>query len=130
RPHRTCGRGHAPRGDRGGRDGDRPVPRSGAGGCGVGRIPRLRANDAGVSDSRSSEHAAPDFAKINGWDKAFETFADFDLPTYLGGPTFQKLPAISDPAALRAQSVDVAIIGAPFDDAVTYRPGARFGPRA
>ena len=26
--------------------------------------------------------------------------------------------------------VDVAIIGAPFDDAVSHRPGARFGPRA
>ncbi|EME49276.1 hypothetical protein DOTSEDRAFT_143108 [Dothistroma septosporum NZE10] len=25
---------------------------------------------------------------------------------------------------------DVAIVGAPFDTAVTYRPGARFGPRA
>lgn len=25
---------------------------------------------------------------------------------------------------------DIAIIGAPFDTAVTYRPGARFGPRA
>ena len=25
---------------------------------------------------------------------------------------------------------DVAIVGAPFDDAVSYRPGARFGPRA
>ncbi|RYC64491.1 hypothetical protein CHU98_g1691, partial [Xylaria longipes] len=25
---------------------------------------------------------------------------------------------------------DIAIIGAPFDTAVSYRPGARFGPRA
>ena len=25
---------------------------------------------------------------------------------------------------------DVAIVGAPFDDAVSHRPGARFGPRA
>ncbi|KAL2848909.1 arginase family-domain-containing protein [Aspergillus pseudoustus] len=25
---------------------------------------------------------------------------------------------------------DIAIVGAPFDTAVTYRPGARFGPRA
>lgn len=25
---------------------------------------------------------------------------------------------------------DIAILGAPFDTAVTYRPGARFGPRA
>ncbi|TWU73779.1 hypothetical protein ED733_003791 [Metarhizium rileyi] len=28
------------------------------------------------------------------------------------------------------ETYDVAIIGAPFDNAVSYRPGARFGPRA
>ncbi|KAJ6263154.1 Guanidinobutyrase [Drechslerella dactyloides] len=28
------------------------------------------------------------------------------------------------------QKYDIAIIGAPFDTAVSYRPGARFGPRA
>ncbi|KAF2214991.1 hypothetical protein CERZMDRAFT_82869 [Cercospora zeae-maydis SCOH1-5] len=28
------------------------------------------------------------------------------------------------------QEFDIAILGAPFDTAVTYRPGARFGPRA
>jgi agmatinase len=40
------------------------------------------------------------------------------------------LPWITDPAELRARNVDVAVIGAPFDDAVSHRPGARFGPRA
>ena len=40
------------------------------------------------------------------------------------------LPWVTDPAELRARNVDVAIIGAPFDDAVSHRPGARFGPRA
>ncbi|KAI1330481.1 agmatinase [Xylariaceae sp. FL0255] len=29
-----------------------------------------------------------------------------------------------------SESFDVAIIGSPFDTAVSYRPGARFGPRA
>ncbi|KEY69422.1 hypothetical protein S7711_05736 [Stachybotrys chartarum IBT 7711] len=29
-----------------------------------------------------------------------------------------------------AVQFDIAIVGAPFDTAVTYRPGARFGPRA
>lgn len=28
------------------------------------------------------------------------------------------------------EKFDIAILGAPFDTAVTYRPGARFGPRA
>ncbi|HEY7702537.1 MAG TPA: agmatinase, partial [Candidatus Limnocylindrales bacterium] len=55
---------------------------------------------------------------------------DFDLPTYVGGVSFMKLPWITDAAALRARKPDVAIIGAPFDDAVSHRSGARFGPRA
>jgi formimidoylglutamase len=71
-----------------------------------------------------------DFAAHNGWDQAFETFDDFDLQTYVGPASFMKLPWITDPAELRRRAVDVAIIGAPFDDAVTHRPGARFGPRA
>ncbi|KAL6786804.1 arginase family domain-containing protein [Trichoderma sp. SZMC 28012] len=29
-----------------------------------------------------------------------------------------------------AEKFDIAIVGAPFDTAVSYRPGARFGPRA
>lgn len=29
-----------------------------------------------------------------------------------------------------AEEFDIAIVGAPFDTAVSYRPGARFGPRA
>ena len=41
-----------------------------------------------------------------------------------------KLPWVTDPAELRRREVDVAIVGAPFDDAVSHRPGARFGPRA
>jgi agmatinase len=70
------------------------------------------------------------FASRNGWDQAFETYDDFDLPTYVGPLSFMKLPWVTDPAELRRREVDVAIIGAPFDDAVTHRPGARFGPRA
>ncbi|MBI3746546.1 MAG: arginase family protein, partial [Chloroflexi bacterium] len=41
-----------------------------------------------------------------------------------------KLPWISDPAELARRKPDVAVVGAPFDDAVSHRPGARFGPRA
>ncbi len=72
----------------------------------------------------------PGFAAANGWDQPFEEFSDYELPTYVGPTTFMNLPWITDPAELRRQGVDVAIIGAPFDDAVSHRPGARFGPRA
>ena len=81
-------------------------------------------------DPGSASAAAPDFAARNGWDRDYETFSDFDLPTYVGPTSFMKLPWITDPAELRARAVDVAVIGAPFDDAVSHRPGARFGPRA
>ena len=72
----------------------------------------------------------PGFAVANGWDREFETFTDFELPTYVGGVSFMKLPWITDPVELAARKPDVAIIGAPFDDAVSHRSGARFGPRA
>ena len=65
-----------------------------------------------------------------GWDRDYEHYSDFDLPTYVGPSTFSNLPWITDPAELAARGVDVAIVGAPFDDMVTHRPGARFGPRA
>jgi agmatinase len=71
-----------------------------------------------------------DLAVANGWAEGFETFTDDDLPTYVGPTTFSKLPWIDDPERLRAMRADVAIVGAPFDDMVTHRPGTRFGPRA
>ncbi len=77
-------------------------------------------------------HPGPDrdFARLNGWDRSFETYADFDLPTYVGPVSFMKLPWIPDAGELARRKPDVAIVGAPFDDAVSHRPGARFGPRA
>jgi agmatinase len=52
----------------------------------------------------------------------------FDL-AYSGPLSFAHLPyskcldAIND-----SQLFDIAILGVPFDSAVSYRPGARFGP--
>ena len=51
-------------------------------------------------------------------------------PQFLGPATFMKSPLLSEPAQLDERRPDVAIVGAPWDDSVTYRPGARFGPRA
>ncbi|MDX6537577.1 MAG: agmatinase [Gaiellales bacterium] len=42
--------------------------------------------------------------------------------------TFARQPMALTPADL--DGADVAVLGAPFDLAVTYRPGTRFGPRA
>jgi agmatinase len=57
-------------------------------------------------------------------------YVDFELPSYIGSTTFQKLPLLTDAAALAARRPDAAILGAPLDDGVSHRPGARFGPRA
>lgn len=82
------------------------------------------------SKPRGGGESAVDFAAANGWDRDYETYTDFDLPTYVGPVSFMKLPWITDPDEIRRRGTDVAIIGAPFDDAVSHRPGARFGPRA
>ncbi len=64
-------------------------------------------------------------------DDEFEEFASVDLPYYSDWRgSFEKLPWATDDEALRAAAADVAIVGAPLDDAVSSRPGARFGPRA
>jgi agmatinase len=47
-------------------------------------------------------------------------------PGYAGGGTFQKVPLVLDPDELHGS--DVVILGAPMDDFVSNRPGARFGP--
>jgi agmatinase len=51
-----------------------------------------------------------------------------DKPDYAGLLTFGGMPYTQDAAELAG--ADVAIVGAPFDDLVSDRPGARFGPRA
>jgi len=47
-----------------------------------------------------------------------------DLQPFMGIPTFMRLPATRE-----LDSVDVAIMGVPFDSGATYRSGTRFGPR-
>ena len=49
-------------------------------------------------------------------------------PSYAGLATFAKCPLVLDAEGL--EGVDVAIVGAPTDEAASVRPGARFGPRA
>ncbi len=47
-----------------------------------------------------------------------------------GLATFGQRPFLTEPEQLDRWKPDVAIVGAPFDLAASYRPGARFGPRA
>ncbi len=50
-------------------------------------------------------------------------------PRFAGICTFGRYPRLED-VAPENQPVDWAIYGAPYDGGVTYRPGARFAPRA
>jgi agmatinase len=45
------------------------------------------------------------------------------VPRFAGSATFARLPRIDE-----VDSFDVALLGAPFDGGVSFRPGARFGP--
>jgi agmatinase len=47
------------------------------------------------------------------------------VPRFAGPETFARLPRLQD-----VGTAAVAILGAPFDSGVSYRPGARFGPGA
>ncbi len=47
------------------------------------------------------------------------------VPRYAGAATFARLPTIE-----AVSDYDIAVLGAPFDGGVSYRPGARFGPAA
>jgi agmatinase len=49
------------------------------------------------------------------------------VPRFGDIATFSRLPYLPE---LKGKDVDVAILGIPFDGGTTYRPGARFGPRA
>ena len=50
-------------------------------------------------------------------------------PRFAGLVTFGRYPRFEDVSA-ENRPVDWAVFGVPFDGGVTYRPGARFGPRA
>lgn len=51
-------------------------------------------------------------------------------PQYAGPITWDACDLLTDEEQLDARKPDVAVIGAPWDDGTTFRPGARFGPRA
>ena len=59
----------------------------------------------------------------------YHEFMEHDLPAYVGLLSFQKLPHLTDDELARRRP-DVAIVGAPYDEGTSHRPGSRFGPNA
>jgi agmatinase len=61
----------------------------------------------------------------------FDEYDWLDLPSYSDWRgSFYKVPWAIDEDAVREAHADVAIVGAPYDEGVSARPGARFGPKA
>ena len=56
--------------------------------------------------------------------------AQLDSESLQGLPTFGRRPFLTEPEQLDEWRPDAAVVGAPWDDSTTNRPGARFGPRA
>ena len=81
-----------------------------------GRPARPRAPALGAGDNRTV------IDPLERWRQYGEK------PDYAGLLTYGGAPYTQDPAELAG--FDVAIVGAPTDDLVSDRPGARFGPRA
>jgi agmatinase len=77
----------------------------------------------------ADERGFPGEGESSGGDEYTE-FSDYELPSYVGSQTFQKLAYCPDDEALAASGAEVAIVGAPLDEGASNRPGARFGPRA
>ena len=87
-----------------------------------------------ASGARLHGASDPAFQTINVLREArvidpLERWAQYgEKPDYAGLLTFAGAPYTQDPAEL--EGFDVAIVGAPMDDLVSDRPGARFAPRA
>jgi agmatinase len=56
--------------------------------------------------------------------------SQLDSPAFHGLATFGSQPFVTEPSQLDAIKPHIAVVGAPWDDSTTNRPGARFGPRA
>jgi guanidinopropionase len=57
---------------------------------------------------------------------SFLPVSGMELPRFAGIPTFARLPLV---APGETRSVQIGIVGVPFDVGTTNRPGARHGPR-
>jgi hypothetical protein len=58
----------------------------------------------------SDEHAPPDFARQNGWDRQYNVFVPPEIPTYVGPVSFCNRPWLDTPEALFERRPDVAIV--------------------
>ena len=84
-----------------------------------------------MTDGNDRPFQIPESTLNGSEDAEFDEFGTNDLPQYSDfRGSFYKLPWALDEEAIRDAGADVAIIGAPYDEGTSARPGARFGPMA
>ncbi len=73
----------------------------------------------------------PESTLYSNEDAEFDEYGTNDLPQYSDSRgSFYKVPWALDEEAIRDAGADIAIVGAPYDEGTSARPGARFGPMA
>lgn len=89
---------------------------------------RTKAPASAKKRVKKSAKPAPKAKKSRAQAASYRPTPSALLPRYAGVPTFLRLPVVRDLGEVPA--VDVLLTGVPFDGGTSYRPGARFAPRA
>lgn len=90
------------------------------------REPKATSGRASVQVGKPRAAAAPPASAREA--RKFRAPSSDELPRVAGIPSFLRLPIHEHPEHVPA--VDVLLCGVPFDGGTSFRPGARFGPRA
>ena len=94
---------------------------------------RTRRDRSGRTDERNRRPTVPDPREhaLRDLAEEFDEFGPNDLPQYSDfRGSFYKVPWALDEEAISGAGADIAIVGAPYDEGTSARPGARFGPMA
>lgn len=67
------------------------------------------------------------FTFVNGQEEAWDQYKKIKTPLFGDIVTFAHLPWIKC-LENQTSSFDIGVVGIPFDNAVSFRTGARFGP--
>ncbi|MCD6021364.1 MAG: agmatinase [Actinomycetia bacterium] len=84
-----------------------------------------------MTDGNDRPFRIPESTLYPSEDAEFDEYGTNDLPQYSDfRGSFYKVPWALDEGAIRDAGADIAIVGAPYDEGTSARPGARFGPMA
>jgi agmatinase len=84
-----------------------------------------------MSDTGDRPFRIPESTLYSDHADEFDEFGPNDLPQHSEfRGSFYKVPWTIDEDAIRDAGADIAIVGAPYDEGTSARPGARFGPMA